>query len=260
MIDSHCHIGMDSLTDVSEIILRAKEKGVKKFLSVACQMSDYSDLINLLENYPDIYGSFGIHPAYAENMPPEEDLIKKIKAHSRIVGVGEIGLDYHYMDAPKEVQRMVFEKQIEIAAKVDKPIIIHTREADEDTISILIAAEKAGLLKNGGVLHCFTSSLELAKKALELGFYISASGVITFKMSEAVRDVFRIIPLERLLVETDAPYLAPVPYRGHINEPAYVIKTAEKLAELKEVSVDEIDKVTTCNFNRLFKIGGGYES
>ena len=259
MIDSHCHIGMDALSDVSGILMRAQTQGVKSVLSVACYESDYPAMIQLLTDYPVIYGAFGIHPEYADSMPDADVLKQKIQAHPRIVGVGEIGLDYHYMGASKEVQRSVFERQIEIAAQIGKPIIIHAREADEDVMAILEAAARGGLLQNSGVLHCFTSGIKLAEKALELGLYISASGVITFKMSEGVRDVFRALPLNRLLVETDAPYLAPVPYRGRVNEPAYVMKTAEKLAELKGVSVEEVDEITTCNFNRLFKIGVGDE-
>ncbi len=258
MIDSHCHIGMDeSLADVETILSRAKEQGVNSVLTVACHPLDYPILIKLLKTYPTVYGSFGMHPEYAHEMPPVDELIQKIQAHPRIVGVGEIGLDYHYMSSSKDIQRTAFEKQIELANQVHKPIIIHSREADEDMMAILTAAHHAGLLQNGGVLHCFTSGPELAKKALELGFYISASGVITFKMAEEIRDIFRIIPLDRLLVETDAPYLAPVPYRGRVNEPAYVLKTAEKLAELKGVSLKEIDKITTFNFNKLFRIEAG---
>lgn len=253
MIDSHCHIGLNSV-DITELLRRANSAGVKTMLSVACHLPEYPALLRLLDTYPMLYGSLGIHPEYSGTYTTNEDLIKKITAHPHIVGVGEVGLDYHYMAESKAIQQSAFERQIEVAHSVQKPIIIHTREADDDTIAILESADRSGLLRYGGVLHCFTGTQRLAEKALELGFYISASGIITFKMADDIRDVFKMIPCNRLLVETDSPYLAPVPYRSKINEPAYVIETAKKLAELKEISLEELDHITTSNFIHLFKI------
>ena len=253
MIDSHCHIGLN-LVDITGLLMRAQLAGVQTMLSVACYLPEYAALLQLLDKYPTLYGAFGIHPEYSGSCPTKEALISKLMAHPRIIGVGETGLDYHYLTEPKEKQRPVFEQQIEVAHAVKKPIIIHTRDADEDTIAILESADKGGLLKYGGVMHCFTGSQRLAEYALKLGFYISASGIITFKMADEVRSVFKTIPNDRLLIETDSPYLAPVPYRSKINEPSYIVKTAEKLAEIKGVSLKEIDRITTSNFMTLFKI------
>ncbi len=254
MIDSHCHVGFNQ-DDVMGILSRAKEKGVSKMLTVACSLSEYEGLLEILNHYPMFYGAFGIHPEYADTIPADEDMLKKISAHPNIVAVGECGLDYHYNPDTREIQISAFERQIEIAYRLKKPLIIHAREADDDIVSILDMANRSGLLTYGGVLHCFTGSQKLADKALEVGFYISASGVITFKNAESIRDVFKTVPLERLLIETDSPYMAPVPYRGKVNEPAYIEKTAEKLAEIKDVPFEEIDRITTQNFNNLFKGG-----
>ncbi len=253
MIDSHCHIGLNS-SDVIGVLMRAQLAGVQSMLSVACYELEYPALLQLLNDYPNLYGAFGIHPEYVDTLPSADEMIAKITAHPRLVGFGEIGLDYHYLAHPKEVQRAAFEKQIEMAARVNKPIIIHAREADEDVIQILTAAKEGGLLNAGGVLHCYTSGPELAECAMDMGFYISASGVVTFKMSDNVREVFNLVPLDKLLIETDSPYLAPVPYRGKLNEPSYLVETAKKMAELKGVTLDEIDKITTANFKKLFQI------
>ena len=259
MIDSHCHIGFEQ-TDTAEVLARAKAVGVNEILTVACSLTDYAQLISILTKYPTIYGAFGIHPEYAETMPKDEEMQKKLSAHPNIVAVGECGLDYHYNSETKKIQCSAFERQIEIAHRLKKPLIIHAREADDDIIAILNSANCAGLLTYGGVLHCFTGSHRLAEKGLEVGFYISASGVITFKNAESIRDVFKTVPIERLLIETDSPYMAPVPYRGKVNEPAFMVKTAEKLAEIKGVTLAEIDRITTQNFYTLFRKEASHES
>ena len=256
MIDSHCHIGLNQ-TDITDLLLRAQAAGVTNMLSVACSVPEYPALLKLLDTYPMVYGAFGVHPEYADTMPDDADVIQKLTAHSHLVAVGECGLDYHYTPETKDIQRKVFEKHIELAHQLNMPLIIHTREADEDTIAILESADRAGWLSMGGVLHCFTGSERLAKKGLTCGLYISASGVITIKMADEVRRVFQLIPLNRLLIETDSPYMAPVPYRGKINEPSYLPKTAEKLAELKGVSLQEIEQITDHNFQVLFHITKG---
>ena len=253
MIDSHCHIGMGE-ENIEQVIQNALNSGVSAMLSVACNISDYRLLLQLLDDYPMVFGAFGIHPESAGTCPSQDEFKKMIMAHPKLVGVGEMGLDYHYMTEDKTTQQKAFEYQIEMASQVQKPIIIHTREADEDTVSILRTAYQGGLLKAGGVLHCFTGTDKLAEKALEFGLYISASGVITFKNAEAIRSVFQIVPIDRLLVETDSPYMAPVPYRGKENQPAYVVKTAEKLAEIKGIELSEVEQITTKNFNNLFNI------
>ena len=255
MIDSHCHIGLNQ-TDVTGLLMRAQLAGVTSMLSVACSVREYPALLKLLETYPTIDGAFGIHPEYAATVPSDEEFCQMISAHPNLVAVGECGLDYHYMAEEKDIQIQAFERQITLAARLKKPLIVHTREADSDTISILKTAHKDGLLSAGGVIHCFTGSQELADAALDMGFYISASGVITFKMSDNVRQVISTVPLNRLLIETDSPYMAPVPYRGKINEPSYIVKTAEKLAEMKGVPVQEVERITTENYQNLFKKGG----
>ena len=254
MIDSHCHLGIGTLNEeqssVEDVLRRAKQANVTHILTVACDYDDKNDLKKML-SYSNVYGSFGIHPENAQkyNEQYSYDVYKTLPS---LVAVGEIGLDYYYGGDMRESQISAFEKQIELASTLNLPIIIHTREAEEDTQAILKSAYKDGLLRAGGVLHCFTASQNMADFALDLGLYISASGIITFKKALDLQEIFKTIPLDRLLIETDSPYLAPVPYRGKINESAYVIHTAQKLAELKNVSVDEIDKQTTENFKRLF--------
>ena len=253
MIDSHCHLD-EKETDVAGVMARARQADVTEMLAVACAVADFKPLLRLLDTYSNLYGAFGIHPENADELLEKEAFIKMISAHPRLVAVGECGLDYHYMAQEKSLQRSAFERQIEWASVVKKPLIIHAREADDDIITILDNASRAGSLKAGGVLHCFTGSRALAEKALEVGFYISASGVITFKSADAIRSVFRDVPLDHLLLETDSPYMAPVPLRGRPNEPAFMVHTAQKLAEIKGIEVSDLAKITTENFYRLFDI------
>lgn len=212
--------------------------------------------LKLVEEHPFIYGAVGLHPheasLYSEAL---EEKLLAMSRHEKIIGWGEIGLDYHYDHSPRDVQRRVFARQLELAIERKLPAIIHTREADDDTIAILQEswADRGGD-EIGGIIHCFTGTQRLAGVAIEMGFHISFSGVVTFKAAEELRDVARRTPLERLLVETDCPFLAPIPYRGKRNEPAFVIETARKLAELKGVSLEEMARVTTGNFKRLFHL------
>ena len=254
MIDSHCHIGFEG-QEIEDVLSRAKVAGVHRMLSVACEPKDYPVLSDLLNRYSQLDGAMGLHPEYAtdwDNVSPK--LISFFEQNNRILAVGECGLDYHYAPDTKKEQCYAFEKQIELAYHLQKPLIIHTRDAQDDTLSVLRTADRAGLLKFGAVLHCFTGTKFLAEKALEMGLYLSASGVITFKSADELRAIFREVPSDRLLIETDSPYLAPVPYRGQDNEPSFVIKTAEKLAELKSMSLLEIDQITTQNYYQLFQI------
>lgn len=255
MIDSHCHIGFQG-QDVAPILERARAAGVSQVLSVACSQTDYDDLIRLLKAEPSVYGAFGIHPESVKDMPTHDDFIHKSGAHKRLIAVGEIGLDYHYMTVDRATQYHAFETQLTWAYELRKPVIIHTRDAEKDTVAILSSAARAGLLQHSGILHCFTGTRHLAEVALDLGLYLSASGVITFKNADDIRSVFSQVPLDRLLVETDSPYMAPVPYRGHENEPAFVMETARRLAEMKSMTLAELDTLTTHNFNRLFHIKG----
>ncbi len=252
MIDSHCHLtGEEFASDRSEVIERAMAMGVETLLSVACHPDEYTGLLAFLESYPSFYGAFGIHPEVAALCPSEEELAAYF-THPRLVGIGETGLDYHYTPETAKQQQESFQRHINVAYRLKKPLVIHSREAEADTIALLKEAERGGLLAYGGVLHCFTGSDALAEQALSLGLFLSVSGVISFRNAHELRQVFQHIPLDRLLVETDAPYLAPTPYRGRRNEPAFIVQTATVLADLKGVSVDEMSRQTSSNFNKLF--------
>ncbi len=253
MIDSHCHLGFDTFpAETTALIGRAQGQGVTTMLTVACSFSYVNQLKKLLTAHPCLYGAFGIHPENAAEF--NEASFLNVFKEVPLIAVGEIGLDYYYNSDTKDIQKEVFLKQIELAARLNKPIIIHTRDAEEDTLSLLETANKNGWLTAGGVLHCYTGTLDLAQRVIDLGFYISASGIITFKNSQSLRDVFAAVPLERLLVETDAPYLAPVPFRGKPNEPSFLPSTLKKLAEINGVSPEILERITTDNFKTLFRI------
>jgi TatD DNase family protein len=259
-IDSHAHLDVPNYNaDRAEVIARAQAAGVELMLEIAGSDVGKGSLPNglkLAEEYPFIYAAVGLHPHEASlyDEALEQELLSAAQ-HSKVIGWGEIGLDYHYDHSPREVQRQVFARQLELARQTKLPAIIHTREAEDDTIAILRAAWAApGGGELGGIIHCFTSTQALADAALEMGFYISFSGVVTFKSAEELRAVARTIPLDRILIETDCPFLAPLPYRGKRNEPAFVVETAKKLAELKGVDLPEMARVTSENFKRLFKL------
>lgn len=254
MIDSHCHIGIGEEAEkgipLSETLKRAENAGVSHILTVACSFKDINDLKAML-TFQNVYGSFGIHPENCLSFS-KKGVLEVFEELPQLIALGEIGLDYFYEPETRQKQLQVFEDQIEIADRLNLPIIIHTREAEDDTISILRSAKNGGLLKNSGVLHCFTGTQQLADFALDMDLYISASGIITFKNAQSLRNIFQHIPTNRLLVETDSPYLAPIPYRGKVNESAYVVETAKCLADIKLLDYKELEKITTDNFNRLF--------
>lgn len=257
-IDSHAHLDVSNYdADRAEVIARARAAGVELMLEIAGSDVGKGSLepgLRLADEHEFIYAAIGLHPHEASlyNTLLEKTLLD-CSRHPKVVGWGEIGLDYHYDNSPRDVQRQVFQRQLELAIERRLPVIIHTREAEEDTIAILRKtwAENGGA-DIGGIIHCFTSSQALADAALEMGFYISFSGVLTFKTAEELRSVAQSVPMERLLIETDCPFLAPIPHRGKRNEPAFVIETAKKLAELKQTSIEEIADVTSGNFRRLF--------
>lgn len=259
-IDSHAHLDVPNYdADRAEVIARARAAGVELMLEIAGSDIGKGSLepgLRLANEHEFIYAAIGLHPHEASlyNTQLEKTLLD-CSRHPKVIGWGEIGLDYHYDHSPRDVQRQVFQRQLELAIERRLPVIIHTREAEEDTIAILRQAwAENGGADIGGIIHCFTSSQALADAALEMGFYISFSGVLTFKTAEELRNVARSVPMERLLIETDCPFLAPIPYRGKRNEPAFVIETAKKLAELKQTSVEEIGRVTSGNFRRLFSL------
>ncbi|MBV9925010.1 MAG: TatD family hydrolase [Acidobacteria bacterium] len=257
-IDSHAHIdGEEFDADRDEVVARAREAGVRAILNVGTgdpHAGNFERAVAVAERYEHVYAAVGVHPHDAKLYDgAAERLILEFVRSRRVVAVGEIGLDYHYDHSPREVQRDVFAKQLRLAREEGVPVIIHSREADEETLEIL-RAEYAGAVR-GGVMHCFGGGPALAEGALALGFYISFAGNVTFKKAEALREVALTVPSDRLLVETDCPYLAPVPHRGRRNEPAYVAATARFLADLRGLGEEEFGRATSENFARLFGVG-----
>lgn len=258
LIDSHCHLDFSDFKDeVPALLERARAAGVGGMITICTHASKFAQVAAIAETYADsnVWCSLGIHPHHAGE--PDEQVtasdLLKLATHPRLVAIGECGLDYYYDHSPRDLQQRSFELQIEVAKQLDLPVVIHSREADDDTIRILRAAGP----QLRGVMHCFSGTRRLCEAALEIGFYISLSGILTFNKSQELRDIAADVPLDRLLVETDAPYLAPMPLRGKRNEPAFVAHTAAKLAEVKGVSTAEIARVTTGNFSRLFTRAGG---
>jgi TatD DNase family protein len=253
LIDSHCHIDdarYDS--DRDEMLQRAREAAVGHFITIGCDLESSRAAVALAEKHPEIWATIGVHPHEVKRIETDWfDELRALAKSKQVVAYGEIGLDYHYDHSPRNVQRARFREQVQLARELHLPIVIHTREAQDDTITIL-KEEKAQEL--GGVFHCFSGDAWLAKDALDLGFYLSFSGVVTFQNATMLRQIIKTVPLERILVETDSPYLTPVPHRGKRNEPAYVRHVAEKIAEIKDVSLSEVEEETTKNTKRLFQI------
>ena len=251
LADSHCHLEYNE--NLQNIIENAKQSGVEYILDAGSGLYNLYEHIKICEEFDGVYTASGAHPHEAKEYAEiTVDDIVKAADNDKVIAIGEAGLDYFYDFAPKELQIELFEKNIKASQITGKPLIIHNRESDDDMIRLLQKAYDKKEFK--AIVHCYSSTWRLAEEALKMGFYVSASGIITFPKSQDIRDNFAKIPLDRLLVETDAPYLAPVPKRGKINESANVIFTAQKLAEIKDVSFDELAKVTTQNFKRLFGI------
>ena len=252
LVDSHCHLDFpDFADDLDGVVDRAGQAGVGLLLTIGTHITRHEQVVRVAERFPNVYCSVGIHPHEAGTEPAATvERLLELASHPKVVAFGETGLDYFYDKSPRDRQRASFRIHIEAARHAGLPVIVHTRDADDDTAAIL--AEEMGKGAFGGLIHCFSSGPQFAEKAIELGFYISASGIMTFKTAEALRDTLRTVPLERLLVETDAPYLAPSPFRGKRNEPAYVARTAARLAEIKDIPFAELERATTANFRRLF--------
>jgi TatD DNase family protein len=254
LIDTHTHLDDARYNEDREaVIARARAAGVERFLTIGCDLATSQSAVALAEHYPFIYASIGVHPHEVKHIRDDwYDEFRCLAKNQKVVAYGEIGLDYHYNHSSPKEQRDRFREQIQLACELTLPIIIHTREAQEDTIAIL-REEKASEV--GGVFHCFSGDAWLAKEALNLGFYLSFSGILTFQNATALREIAKNTPLDRVLVETDCPYLTPVPYRGKRNEPAYVSQVAKQLAVLHpELSLEEIQERTTENAKQLFKI------
>lgn len=252
LVDSHCHLDFpDYAGKVDEVLARARAAGVGVCISIGTELKRFPGVKAVAEAHADVWCSVGVHPHESEKeLLDDEAALVAEAAHPKVVGIGETGLDYYYEHSPRQPQQANFRSHIAAARRTGLPVIVHTRDADDDTIAILREEMAKGTFT--GLIHCFTGTQKLADAALELGLYISVSGIATFKNSTALRAVIKSVPLDRLLVETDAPYLAPVPHRGKTNEPAFVVHTAAMLADLKGVSEPELATATTENFFRLF--------
>ena len=251
LVDSHCHIDFDGLRDqVPDLLTRMAAAGVVEAVCVAVRLEDLPGVMALAEAHPEIYASVGVHPDYPDCIEPTVQQLVALARHDKVVAIGETGLDYFRLSGDLEWQRERFRTHIRAAREIRKPLIIHTRAAAADTLRIM-REENAGDI--GGVMHCFTESLAVAEESIALGFHISFSGIISFKNAADLREIARTIPLDRILVETDAPYLAPVPCRGKTNEPAYVRHVAQAVADARGVSLEVIAEATTQNYRRLFR-------
>jgi TatD DNase family protein len=248
LVDSHCHLDFADAAERPEIVARARRAGVKTLLTICTKLDEFPTVRAIAETDPDIWCTIGVHPheAAVEPAATVEGLVAATQ-HAKVIGIGETGLDFYYEHSPRARQAEVFRVHIAAAREAQVPLIVHTRDADPETIAIIEEERPPA-----GVIHCFSTGRALAEHAVALGFYVSLSGILTFKTAQELRDIVRDLPLDRLLVETDAPYLAPVPLRGKRNEPAFVTHTAALVAELKGVTPDELARATTANFFRLF--------
>lgn len=252
LVDSHCHLDFpDFAQELDEVVARARRAGVKRMVTICTRVSQFDKVLAVAERFDDVVCTVGVHPheAAVETDADTRTLVDLAK-HPKVVGIGECGLDYFYEHSPRDRQQASFRNHIAAARETGLPLVVHTRDADEDMANILTEEMRAGTFT--GVLHCFSSSRALADTAIDLGFYISLSGIVTFKKAEELRETAKAMPADRLLVETDAPYLAPIPMRGKRNEPAYVTHTAQKVAEIRGVDVANFVAQTGENFFRLF--------
>lgn len=252
IVDSHCHLDFDSLSeDRAGVLARAKNANIGRILTICTKISQFDTIFKITSEDDRIFCSVGVHPHEAdiEGVSDAKDLIDRTH-DPKVVGIGETGLDYFYEHSSRDAQRISFIAHIEAARETQLPLIVHARDADVDTMDVLAAEHEKGAFP--GVIHCFTGSRALAEKAVDLGLYVSFSGILTFKNAGDLRDIARDLPEDRILVETDAPYLAPMPHRGKTNEPAFVVHTAKCLADVRGVSEEEIHRITTDNFFRLF--------
>ena len=251
MIDSHCHLDHEPLyQNLNDVILRSKKVGITKLLTICTNLDSFENIKKIIDIDPIIFGTFGIHPHDADkNLISSDDIIENSKYSKKIIGIGESGLDFYYNNSDKKNQIQSFTNHIDACLNIKKPLIVHSRNAERETFDIL------NNYKNSDIkilMHCFTGSSHFAKKLLDLNSYFSASGIITFKNSFELRDTFNFIPNEKIIVETDSPFLAPIPVRGKKNEPSFIKYTLEKLAEIKKLTLENMDKITTDNFNKLF--------
>ena len=248
-IDTHCHLDILESTP-EETIIEAKQAGVQRMVTIAVDEPSLDFVSSTVQEFPAVYGSVGFHPHDASKLT--KSLLQKIRQlaeeQHKLIAIGEIGLDYHYMNSPAEIQQQAFRKQLQLAVELNLPVILHSREAETDTLNIL----QEFPVPSHGVAHSFTSSIEMARTLVEMGWYLGINGIVTFKNAEDLREVVRWLPLEHLLLETDSPFLAPIPFRGKPNKPAYIPAIATFIAELREISLEELAQQTTANAQRLF--------
>jgi len=251
LVDSHCHLDFDEFRDrIPELLAEMSAAGVEHALCISVTLQDFPRVRGLAEAHPQLFATVGVHPDYPDAGEVAVDELVALADHPRIVAIGETGLDYYRLQGDLNWQRERFRVHIRAARACRKPLVIHTRSAADDTLQIM---REEGAAEVGGVMHCFTETLDVALAAVEMGFLISFSGIVTFRNAAPVREVAKALPLERILVETDSPYLAPVPYRGKVNRPAYVRHVAEEVARLRGVSFEEVAAATTANFFRVFR-------
>ncbi|MDL1863920.1 TatD family deoxyribonuclease [Betaproteobacteria bacterium PRO5] len=251
-VDSHCHLDFPDLaSSPDELLVNMQISQVTHALCVGVNLENFPRVLALAESHSNLFASVGVHPDYEDTAEPEVEQLLKLADHAKVVALGETGLDYFRLKGDLEWQRERFRRHIRAARQCGKPLIIHTRAAAEDTLRIM---EEEGAASVGGVMHCFTESWEIARRALDLNFYISFSGIVTFKNAAIIKEVAKKVPADRMLIETDSPYLAPVPHRGETNQPAFVRHVAEEIARLRETTLAEIAAVTTNNFFNLFKV------
>jgi TatD DNase family protein len=255
LIDSHCHLDFDGLSNrLPEVLAAMAANDVAGCMTIGVTLEEAPQVLAIAQAHEQVFASVGVHPEYADHQEPDVETLCALAQHPKVLAIGETGLDYHWHKDQPEWQRERFRVHIRAAKLLNKPLVIHTREAAEDTLAIL---KEEGASAVGGILHCFTESLAVAEEAIALGFYISISGIVSFKKAEQVHEVARSVPLDRLLVETDSPYLAPVPYRGKPNEPAYVRHVAEAIADLRQISYAEVAEASSRNFLKLFPASAG---
>ena len=248
-IDTHCHLDILESTP-EETIIEAKQAGVQRMVTIAVDEPSLDFVSSTVQEFPSVYGSVGFHPHDASKLT--KSLLQKIRQlaeeQHKLIAIGEIGLDYHYMNSPAEIQQQAFRKQLQLAVELNLPVILHSREAETDTLNIL----QEFPVPSHGVAHSFTSSIEMARTLVEMGWYLGINGIVTFKNAEELRKVVRWLPLDRLLLETDSPFLAPTPFRGKPNKPAHIPAIATFIAELREISLEQLSAQTTANAERLF--------
>jgi len=250
LADSHCHLNFPELcSELDQVLAHMRENGVARALCVCVSLEEFPQVLEIADSHDEIYASVGVHPDYQDAAEPSVEGLVELARHRKVVAIGETGLDYYRVEGDHSRQQARFRTHIRAAKACAKPLIVHTRSAARDTIRIM---EEENSAQAGGVMHCFTETLEVAEAAMAMNFYISFSGIVTFKNAHEIKEVARKIPLERMMIETDSPYLAPVPYRGKTNRPGYVKHVAEELARLRGVSVEEIASATTRNFIKLF--------